>query len=365
MNQELNNGLINKVLNHFECSLSDSKISPLGNGLINHTYLVKSPNQTFVLQKINNYVFKNPLSVIENADLINNHLIEQVALSKYPLNTIGQLKTINAESFAIVDGEYWRAIQFIPNCYTVESVENVTQAKQAATAFAQFSCSLSNFDAKRLHEIIPDFHNLSFRISQLETAKAADQRGRLNSCRELVDYCLSQSSFIEEVVHISQKLPLQVTHNDTKINNLLFDSKTNEPTAVIDLDTCMPGYLMNDFGDMVRTCCSNLPEDGENINEMEIRFDIFEALAQGYLETFADVMSEDEKHSLVIGAQLFPFMVGIRFLTDYLEGDQYFHTSHPTHNLLRAKNQVALFTLLNKNRARLKDLVFQNELVNS
>jgi len=365
MNQELNNGLINQVLAQFECSINDSTISPLGNGLINHTYLVKSPKKTFVLQKINSYVFKQPQAVIENADLINNHLISQVAANNYPLSTIGQISTIASKSYAIIDGEYWRAIQFIPNCYTVEKVENAYQAKQAASAFAQFSYALSSFKANQLHEIIPDFHNLSFRIEQLKAAKIANKMGRLDTCNTLVDYCLSQTSFIDDVINISEKLPLQVTHNDTKINNLLFDSKTNNPIAVIDLDTCMPGYLMNDFGDMVRTCCSNLPEDGENIADLTVRFDIFESLAQGYLEVFGENISAAEKESLVIGAQLFPFMVGIRFLTDYLEGDKYFHTAYSSHNLVRANNQIALFTQLNKHKSKLHDLVFSEELISS
>ena len=173
----------------------------------------------------------------------------------------------------------------------------------------------------------------------------------------MVNFCFDQVNFIKKVAEFVAVLPVQVTHNDTKINNLLFNSESKKPIAVIDLDTCMPGFIMHDFGDMVRTCCSTLPEDGVELKDMQIRMDIFEALAASYIESFAGKITQLERESLIIGAQLLPFMIGIRFLTDYIDGDNYFHTNHATHNLERAKNQLHFFQLLHAAEDELTNLV--------
>jgi hypothetical protein len=216
--------------------------------------------------------------------------------------------------------------------------------------------ALSDFPATSLTETIPDFHNLNKRINDLRAVINADTKGRLSSCQFLVDFCFSAQKFIDEVAQLTLKLPIQVTHNDTKINNLLFCAKSKQPLAVIDLDTCMPGYLMHDFGDMVRTCCSNLPEDGTDLTNMKVRFDIYSALSRGYIEDFGDKMSELEQQCLVIGALLLPFMIGVRFLTDYLDGDNYFHVKHENHNLERAKNQLNLYRLLHEDSEKLNKI---------
>ncbi len=361
MSKVVDQETLSHVLAHYRCSIDNSTVSPLGNGLINSTYLVRNVNANFVLQRINKNVFKQPEQVVENAELINNHLLNKQQQNHYSLTPIWQVSTIE-ESAMVIDshGEYWRAIQYIPNCFTVEEVATIEQAKQVATSFAQFTSALSDFSAVSLAETIPEFHNLSMRIAHLRAVIQANPEQRLSQCQELVDFCLSQQVFIDNVEHLIQQLPIQVTHNDTKINNLLFCAKTNEPLAVIDLDTCMPGYLMHDFGDMVRTCCSNLPEDGTDLANMNVRFDIYAALAEGYTTAFGNKMSELEQQSLVIGAQLLPFMIGVRFLTDYLDGDNYFHINHENHNLDRAKNQLNLYRLLHEHHQKLKDLTFSS-----
>jgi Ser/Thr protein kinase RdoA (MazF antagonist) len=362
MSKVVDQETLNHVLAHYRCSIDSSTVSPLGNGLINSTYLVRNLDANFVLQRINKNVFKQPEQVVGNAELINNHLLNKQQQNHYSLTPIWQVSTIN-ESAMVIDshGEYWRAIQYIPNCFTVEEVATAEQARQVATSFAQFTSALSDFSAVSLAETIPEFHNLSTRIAHLRAVIQANPKQRLLECQELVDYCLSEEQFIDNVEKIIPQLPIQVTHNDTKINNLLFCSKSNEPLAVIDLDTCMPGYLMHDFGDMVRTCCSNLPEDGTDLANMNVRFDIYAALAEGYITAFGDKMSELEQQSLVIGAQLLPFMIGVRFLTDYLDGDNYFHTNHEHHNLDRAKNQLNLYRLLHESEPKLKDLTLHTE----
>lgn len=232
------------------------------------------------------------------------------------------------------------------NSYTIEQVESPQQAAMAVEAFAHFTATLSVYDATQVDEIIPDFHHLPFRLQQLQKAIDADMIGRVKHAKSLIEFCQSQHKFISEIADISSKLPLHITHNDTKINNLLFSKDTDKPIAVIDLDTCMPGFLMNDFGDMVRTCVSSLVEDDPNIEHMEIDLDVLEALSTAYVGGLANKITDIEKESLVLGARLLPFMVGVRFLTDYLDGDNYFHVAHNSHNKDRAANQFQLYRLL-------------------
>jgi thiamine kinase-like enzyme len=346
MNNLVENNALSEVLPFYQCTIENSKVSALGNGLINQTYLVKSVAQTFVLQKINHHVFKDPTQVINNAELINKHLQGKKEHGQYSLEPMWQLTAKHNSPTVMVNGSYWRAIQFIPNCYTVEAVDTIEQAHQVAAAFGEFTSALSDFPANQLIEIIPDFHHLDSRLAQLTAVVEKDPKKRLADCQNLVDFCFEQVNFIKKVAELVAVLPVQVTHNDTKINNLLFDSESKKPIAVIDLDTCMPGFIMHDFGDMVRTCCSTLPEDGVALKDMRIRMDIFEALATSYIKSFTGTITQIERESLIIGAQLLPFMIGVRFLTDYIDGDNYFHTNHATHNLERAKNQLHFFQLL-------------------
>jgi Ser/Thr protein kinase RdoA (MazF antagonist) len=353
----VSNGILDEVLSHYDCSLENSTVSSLGNGLINWTFLVKNPDRTFVLQRINHQVFKKPIQVINNAELISEHLCSKQSKNEYNLSPIAQLPTNKNQAFALVDNAHWRALEYIPKCYTVESIEEITQAEQVGNAFAQFTAALSDFSATKLAEIIPDFLNLQSRLEQLDEAINNNLSNRLASCQHIVDYYLAQQEFINEVASITTKLPMHVTHNDTKINNLLFCSETEAPIAVIDLDTCMPGYLMNDFGDMVRTCCSTEPEDGKNLDAMSVRLDVFSALANAYVKGFGDKITPVELKSLVIGARLLPFMLSIRFLTDYINGDVYFHAAHSEHNIERAANQLHLYKLLSAEEAKLTEIV--------
>jgi len=357
MNETVNLKALAPVLPYFNCSLNTCTVTQFCNGLINKTFLVKGKNSTFVLQRINQNVFKKPDQLVNNAELINKHLLAKKSDGDYLLEPIWHIPNTNKEMLLLIDEGYWRAIHYIENCYTVEAVSSTEQASQVAAAFAQFTSALTDFSANKLTEIIPDFHNLNFRIEQFESIINTDPLNRVKSCKELITYCKEQQSFIDSVAEITLKLPLRVTHNDTKINNLLFCTDTDKPLAVIDLDTCMPGYLMHDFGDMVRTCCSSLAEDDTNISEMIIQMDIFSALAQAYINGFNGEITTLEKQSLVIGAMLLPFMIGIRFLSDYLQGDTYFHIGYQEHNLDRAKNQLYMYQLLKERKNTLTEII--------
>lgn len=336
---------IDTVLNNYDFDFSDVEITPLGNGHINSTYKLTTPSFEFVLQKINHDIFTKTVELSENAHKINTHLAKQNATGNYPLQVPQQLLTKDGDTTIKIGSNYWRLMEFISDSYTLEEVTSVEQAALVARSFAHFSGALSDFPAEELSVIIKDFHDISFRLSQLNEAIISNPKNRLNQCKELVDFCLSQQSFINDVIEISHKLPLHVTHNDTKINNLLF-AKGDVPCAVIDLDTCMPGLLMHDFGDMVRTCCSNLAEDDTSSEKMVFKYDIFEALITNYIAAFGKTITQLEKESLIVGAKLLPFIIGVRFLTDHLEGDHYFHVDRKDHNLDRAKSQFQLFKLV-------------------
>ncbi|GAA0814164.1 aminoglycoside phosphotransferase family protein [Colwellia asteriadis] len=336
---------IDTVLNNYDFDFSDVEVTSLGNGHINSTYKLTTSEFEFVLQQINHDIFTKTVELSENAQKINTHLAEKNNQGEYPLAVPQQLLTKNGDTTIKIGSNYWRLMEFISDSYTLEEVSSPEQAALVARSFAQFSCALSDFSAEELSVIIKDFHDISFRMSQLSTAIANNTHNRLAQCQDIVDFCLSQQDFINSVVEISQKLPLHVTHNDTKINNLLF-AKGDVPCAVIDLDTCMPGLLMHDFGDMVRTCCSNLAEDDTSTEEMVFKYDIFEALITNYKEAFGDTLTPLEKQSLIIGAKLLPFIIGVRFLTDHLEGDHYFHVDRENHNLDRVKSQFQLFKLV-------------------
>jgi len=346
---------IDTVLNNYDFDFSKVEIAPLGNGHINNTYKLTSLNFQFVLQQINHDIFPQTRALTENAQKINQHLLNQKANGAYSLSVPGQVLNKHRETCTTINGNYWRLMEFIENSYTLEEVESPEQAALVASAFAKFSCALSDFPAKDIAVIIADFHDISFRMRQLKEAVANNSQDRLADCQALVKFCFEQQDFIDEVVDISKKLPLHVTHNDTKINNLLFTSG-DKPCAVIDLDTCMPGLLMHDFGDMVRTCCSNLAEDDTSTDKMYIKLDIFEALIQSYQQAFGDKMTPLEKQSLIVGAKLLPFIIGTRFLTDHLNGDKYFQVNRENHNLDRAISQIQLFSLVSEAEPTLIEL---------
>jgi len=360
MTKTTDNSILSDVLAAYGYALEQCTVTPLGNGHINTTYLVQHKQEFFVLQKINHHVFKRPEVVVNNAQLINEYLAGQQASGLYALASIRQVSNQAGRVLTEIKGEYWRIMSYIADSYTLESVENSEDALNTASAFANFSAALSNFPAESLTEVIPKFHDIRHRMQQLEEAVEENPSDRLKNCRELVQFCQQQQDFVDQVVEITKGLPLHVTHNDTKINNLLFSRQEKRPIAVIDLDTCMPGYLMHDFGDMVRTCCSNLAEDATNIEQMRVRMDIFSALAKGYLGSLAGKISEQEKESLVLGAKLLPLMIGVRFLTDYLDGDNYFQVHHDNQNLERARNQIRLYQLLRESEDRLREIILSS-----
>ncbi len=341
-----------RVLPHFDITES-AKVSPLGNGHINDTFLVRWSAGEMVLQRINTQVFKSPNVLVNNAQKIAQHLNLKTQTGDYHLQVVEPVLTKKEHLYVeLADAGFWRAINYLPHSHSIEVVTDELQAESAAKAFGHFSCALSDLDAQDIEDVIPQFHHLPGRIEQLKQAVKQDVAGRLEQCQSWVDLVLSQTELLAELAQISDKLPLRICHNDTKINNMLYDKRDMSSLAIIDLDTCMKGHLMYDFGDMVRTFTSPEEEDSTNLDNVGVRESIFAAICRGYLSELEHVLSEQEKQSLWLGARVICLMIGVRFLTDHLNGDVYFHVHRENHNLERAANQFTLYqSLLNQQQA--------------
>ncbi|WP_046003711.1 phosphotransferase enzyme family protein [Pseudoalteromonas rubra] len=340
----MKNRAIAEVLSqHFGLQGASVSLRPIGNGHINTTMLLKNKQRALVVQKLNTCVFPEPEQLVTNARKIEQHLARKARDGEYELAIIRHVPTIKGEYLVHHEDEVWRALEFIGGSYSEDVVDSEVKAKIAANAFGQFAAALDDFDATQLHHVIPNFHNLAMRIEKFEETLSQDPLGRAALCQAEIAFCRAQFSLAQEVVDVEAQLPLRACHNDTKINNMLFCSESNKARAVIDLDTCMPGYWLYDFGDMVRTFCSPEAEDSTNLTNVRVREEIFAALVRGYKHPLSASLTDSEKQSFILGAKVMPFMIGLRFLTDYLDGDNYFATKHPEHNLQRAQNQFALY----------------------
>ncbi len=335
--------------------------SPYGSGHINDSYCAvfqrNGTSSRYILQRINHQIFKNPAAVMENIERVTGHLAAQVAGHPDRRRRVLTLVPARAGGVLHVDasGNYWRAYVFIDRATTYNSVESADQAFQAAKAFGEFQRMLADLPAPRLHDTIPDFHHTPKRFAVLERAVAADVAGRVAQAGPEIDFALARKSLAN--VLLDAGLPERVTHNDTKINNVLLDDATGEWTCVIDLDTVMPGLAAYDFGDMVRTATCRAPEDEQDLEKVRIEFPLFEALARGYMSTAGRFLTPAEKKSLAVAGKLITFEIAIRFLTDYLSGDTYFKVHRQGHNLERCRAQFKLLESLEQQEDRMRKVL--------
>lgn len=255
-------------------------------------------------------------------------------------------------------GGVWRCYNFIEGCKTYDIVESTRQAYQAAKAFGSFQDLVSDLDAHKLAETIPDFHHTVKRLEKLLQVAKIDPLGRLGGVRAEYEFILERAALCGELVELQEsgRLPVRVTHNDTKLNNVMMDSETDQAVCVIDLDTVMPGLSVYDFGDLVRTATSPAAEDEQDLSKVDMRMSYFEALAEGYIDGCA-ALSQEESEYLVTGAKLITLETGIRFLTDHLEGDVYFKVARDGHNLDRARTQLKLVEKIEQNEEAMNAFV--------
>ena len=341
-----------EILTSFNIKGDLIKIAPYGNGHINDTFCSNfsqaGKDIRYIHQRINKNVFKDPEGLMHNIAAVTKHQRKALALEgvkDISRRALTLVPTIGGEPFLIDDeGEYWRTYLFIENAQTYDIVETTTQAYNAAKGFAQFQKALREFDANKLVETIPDFHNTPKRFKTLKQAVAEDKCNRKSEVLEEIDFALSMEELCNIFEHslINKEIVKRTTHNDTKLNNVMIDDHSDEAICVIDLDTVMPGVVHYDFGDLIRTSTSPVAEDESDTTKICMRWDMFEAIAKGYIETAGAFLNPREIELLPLGGKIATFEVGIRFLTDYLQGDVYFKTSREKHNLIRCRSQFAL-----------------------
>lgn len=324
-------------------ALSDMPLSsePYGNGHINGTFLVRcADGAQYILQQINTTVFREPEALMRNIELVTEHLRSK---NSDPRGVLHLVPTRSGESFAVENGVYWRVYRWIAGsvCY-----QFATPAlfRESAVAFGRFQNQLADFPAEQLVETIPHFHDTPARFLAFHDTIAANASGRLNGVLHEVEFVLARESFAGTLVSLQQsgELPIRVTHNDTKINNVLFDAKTNKALCVIDLDTVMPGLSVNDFGDAIRFGASTAAEDERDLSRVQFDLDLYETYVQGYLSTCGESLTKTEIEMLPVGAKMMTLECGMRFLADHIAGDVYFHITRENQNLDRARTQLRL-----------------------
>jgi len=315
-----------------------------GSGHINDTYRAAySKNGAtvhYVHQRINHNVFRNPEAMMDNIARVTAHLQKKLGprAAQHGLTLV--LTRTGAAFCRDKEGNYWRTYHCIEGARSYDTIKTKEQAFEAARAFGEFQRLLADFPPPRLKETIPDFHHTPKRFAALERAIKADVAGRAANAKAEIQFALEHQPLCG--ILLDANLPERVTHNDTKINNVLFDDASNEAVCVIDLDTVMPGLALYDFGDMVRTATCKAAEDERDLSKIHMELDLFEALASGYLKATNGFLTSAERALLVASGKLIPFEIGIRFLTDYLQGDIYFKVHREGHNLDRCRTQFEL-----------------------
>ncbi len=321
-------------------------------GHINETYTATydqgGTQVRYIHQRINHEVFKDPEGVMNNLVRVTEHLRRKLAAAGVKEITRRALRVIptqdGASFFNTKDGEYWRTFVFIEKVRTFEAVETTTQAFEAGRAFGEFQSLLVDLPGKRLAETIPHFHNTRRRFDAMVAASEKDVANRAAAAKAEIAWALTQADTVDVVLNAlaKKKIPERITHNDTKFNNVMLDTETRKAMCVVDLDTVMPGTPLYDFGDMVRTTTSPTMEDELDLAEVKMQMPMFKALARGYLGTAGDFLTKNERSLIAFSGRLITLTIGLRFLTDFLNGDVYFRVHRPQHNLDRCRTQFRL-----------------------
>lgn len=355
-----------QLVSHFDVQGTVKSVKPLGNGLINDTYKVtmnEEDEPAYVLQRINNAIFKDVELLQSNIEAVTAHLrkkLEEKQVADIDRRVLHFIKAETGKTYwREADDTYWRMMRFIPNAFTYETV-NEKYSHAAGLAFGEFEAALVDLP-QQLGETIPDFHNMELRARQLKEAVQNNPVKRLSVVESMVEELNRNMEEMckAEQLHRDGKLPKRICHCDTKVNNMMFDADGNI-LCVIDLDTVMPSYVFSDYGDFLRTGANFTAEDDPNLANVGFNMDIFKAFTKGYLTSAGAFLTPIEREHLPFAAKLFPFMQCVRFLTDYINGDVYYKIKYPEHNLDRAKNQLALFNSVCLHEEEMKNFIAEN-----
>ena len=353
--------VIPSVLERFQIRATFRDARPCGRGHINDTFEVRCLRDgepvRFAVQRINQHVFHRPAEVMENIERVLDHLAVRVADEPEASHRALSLIPTHEGRMLLHDGgdSYWRVYDFVEGARTHDRVEGPRQAYEVARAFGWFQAQLADLPAPPLHQTIPGFHDTPARFAALQRAIETDTVNRAAGVRAEIAFALGQEAWIRALIDAG--LPERITHNDTKLNNVMLDDASGEAVCVIDLDTVMPGLVAYDFGDLVRTAANAAAEDERDLANVHMQWPVFEALVRGYLSTAGGFLTKGERALLAFAGKLMTFEVGIRFLTDHLQGDTYFKIHRPEHNLDRARAQFALVRSIAEQEERMQRFV--------
>ncbi len=350
---------MHSVLSCFALSGAPVSSEPYGSGHINGTQLVTCDNASrYILQHINTNVFREPEALMRNIELVTAHLRTKVS---DPRGVLRLVMTHEGRSYAVDGCEYWRVYELVENSVCYQSADRAL-FYESAVAFGRFQNQLADFPAQLLAETIPHFHDTPARYTAFCRAVEDNAAGRRGEVLREIDFVHARAAFSHTLVDLQTagELPLRVTHNDTKINNVLFDAATNKALCVIDLDTVMPGLSVNDFGDAIRFGASTAAEDEPDLSKVHFDLDLYETYLKGYLSTCGESLTKTEIAMLPVGAKMMTLECGMRFLADHLAGDVYFHVSRPGQNLDRTRTQFRLVEEMEKSWGQMQKMVEQS-----
>ena len=352
---------INKIVAKFCIDGKVLSVTPFGNGLVNHTFAVDTEQDGkkvgYVLQAINKHVFPDGPSLVENIYKITSFLKTK---NDDPRSVISLTPTKDGKYYHMdEEGVCWRLADFVDNIVCLERFDSLDEFYECAYGFGNFQRQLSDFPVDTLFETIPNFHNTPLRFKTFFKAVEDDVVGRAKSVQEEIEFFKSEKDFYSVLFDANKegRLPIRVTHNDTKTNNVLLDKDTRKALRVIDLDTVMPGFSVNDFGDAIRFGANTAAEDERDLSKVSLDLNLFEVYTKGFLAGCAGGLTNEEVMLLPEGAKMMTVECGMRFLTDYLQDDVYFKTRYPGHNLDRARTQIELVKDMNRKWQTMKDIV--------
>jgi len=339
-----------EIIDIVKCFLPDEQVlfyKPIGNGHINSTYMVETDRNAYCLQEINTKIFSNVEGLMSNIDKVTNHIKKKAELRgenphRATLNFLPNITT--GKMYVTSESHAYRMYEFIDDVFTIETMEDPKNFYSAGLGFGAFAKELSDFDAGQLVETIVNFHNTSSRYRDFKKAIEFNYNNRAADVKKEISFVKARKDFMSLFVNKLENgdLPLRVTHNDTKINNILFDQKTCAPAAVIDLDTVMPGSYLYDFGDAIRSGATHAAEDEQDLSKVDFDLELYEQFTKGYLEACGDSLTPMEIKMLPYSSIMLTLECGMRFLTDHLNGDTYFKVHRENHNLDRARTQFKL-----------------------
>ena len=330
------------ILRQFCLDAEPASCTPYGCGHINRTYLVATAGgRCYILQKINHHTFRDVAGLMENIELVTEHLRRK---SPDPRSVLTLIRTKDGKSYLEADDGYWRVFRFVEDSICLQQPESDADFYESAVGFGTFQQLLSDFPAEKLHETIPNFHNTPDRYRAFHETLTRDPMHRAAQVQPEIEFALARQAEMAALQNAldAGELPLRVTHNDTKLNNILMDAKTGKARAIIDLDTIMPGSMLFDFGDSIRFGASTALEDEKDLDKVHFSTELFRAYAEGFVGKVRDSITDKEAELLAFAGNMMTMECGMRFLADYLAGDTYFATKYPEHNLVRARTQIKL-----------------------